>query len=153
MAESWRGAEEPLDEGERGDWKAGLKRNIQKTNIMASCSITSCQTEGEKMEAMTDFTSWAPKSLWMVTSAMNLKDACSLGERPRHHIKKRHDFAEKDLYSQCYVLLFFPVVLYEWESWIIKKALHWKIGAFELWYWTRLLGIPWTAWKSSQSIL
>ena len=58
--------------------KAGLKLNIQKTNIMASGPITSWQIDGETMETVTDFSfSWAPKSLWMVTAAMKLKDACS----------------------------------------------------------------------------
>ena len=47
----------------------------------------------------------------------------------------------------------FPVVMYECESWTIKKAKHWRIDAFELWYWRRLLRVPWTARRSSQSIL
>ena len=58
--------------------KAGLKLNIQKTKIMASGPFTSWQTE-EEVEAMTDFSPpWAPKSLWMLTSVMKFKDACSL---------------------------------------------------------------------------
>ena len=60
--------------------KAGLKLNIQKTKIMASGPITSCQTDGEKMEMVADFIFLSPKSLWMVTVAMKLKDACSLQE-------------------------------------------------------------------------
>ena len=48
---------------------------------MASGPITLCQIEGETMETMTDFISWAPKSLWTVTAAMNLKDTCSLEEK------------------------------------------------------------------------
>ena len=58
--------------------KAGLKLNIQKTKIMASGPIISWQTEGEKMEAVTDFIFWPPKSLQMGTTAMKLKDVCSL---------------------------------------------------------------------------
>ena len=58
--------------------KAGLKLNIQKTKIMASSPITSWQIEKEKVEAVTDFIFWAPKSLQMVTAAMKLKDACFL---------------------------------------------------------------------------
>ena len=59
--------------------KVGLKLNIQKTKIMASCPITSWQIEGEKVEIVTDFIySWTPKSLQTVTAAMKLKDACSL---------------------------------------------------------------------------
>ena len=60
---------------------AGLKLNIQKTKIMASDLITSWQMDGETMETVTDFFSWAPKLLQMVTAAMKLKDACSLEEK------------------------------------------------------------------------
>ena len=61
--------------------KAGLKFNIQKTKMMASGPITSWQIEGEKVETVTDFIFWAPKSLQMVTAAMKLKDAYSLEEK------------------------------------------------------------------------
>ena len=47
----------------------------------------------------------------------------------------------------------FPVLMYGCESWTIKKAEHWKIDAFELWCWRRLLRVPWTAMSSNQSIL
>ena len=55
--------------------KVGLKLNIQKTNIMASGPITSCQIDWETVETVADFLFWAPKSLQMVTAAMKLKDA------------------------------------------------------------------------------
>ena len=74
------GTTEALDEGERGEWKADLKLNIQNTKIMASEPTTSWQIDGEAMETVTLF-SWAPKSPWMVTAAMKLKDACSLEEK------------------------------------------------------------------------
>ena len=61
--------------------KAGLKLSIQKTKIMASGSITSWQIDGETMEIVTDFVFRAPKSLQMVTTAMKLKDTCSLEEK------------------------------------------------------------------------
>ena len=89
----------------------------------------------------------------MVTAAMKLKDACSLKEiydQPRQYIKKqRHYFADK-VPSKAMV---FPVVVYGCESWTIKKAEPRRIDAFELWCWRRLLRVPWTARKSSQSIL
>ena len=68
----WRGTKEILDESERGEWKAGLKLNIQKTHIMASGPITSWQIDGETMGIVTDFI-FSPKSLWMVTAAMKLR--------------------------------------------------------------------------------
>ena len=58
--------------------KVGLKLNIQKTKIMASGPITSWQIDGETMETLTDLFYWAPKSLQMVSTAMKLKDVCSL---------------------------------------------------------------------------
>ena len=95
----------------------------------------------------------APKSLQMVTAAMNLKDACSLEEnydKPRQHIKKqRHYIANKGLSSQSYGFS----SSHGSESWTLKKAEDRRIDAFELWCWRRLLSIPWTARRSNQSIL
>ena len=73
-------------------------------------------------------------------------------DQPRQHLKRqRHYFLNKDLSSQGYA--FFPVVMYGCESWTIKKAEHWRIDAFELWCWRRLLRVLWTAMRSNQSIL
>ena len=64
--------------------------------------------------------------------------------------KQRHYFANKGPLVKAMV---FPVVIYGCESWTIKKAERWRIDAFELWCWRRLLTVPWTAWRSNQSIL
>ena len=61
--------------------KVGLKLNIEKTKIMASSPITSWRIDGETVETVTDFISWAPKSLQMVISVVKLKDACTLKEK------------------------------------------------------------------------
>ena len=61
--------------------KVGLKHNIQKTKVVASGPITSWQIDGETMETVTDFIFGAPKSPQMVTTAMKLKDICSLEEK------------------------------------------------------------------------
>ena len=61
--------------------KVGLKLNIQKTKIMASGPITSWEIDGEKVETVSGFIFWAPKSLQMVIAAMKLKDAYSLEEK------------------------------------------------------------------------
>ena len=63
--------------------KVGLKVNIQKTKIMASCPITSWEIHGETVETVSDFIYWAPKSLQMVIAVMKLKDAYSLEEKLR----------------------------------------------------------------------
>ena len=81
LCRKWKRTKEPLDQSERGEWKVGLKLNIQKTKIMASGPITSWQIDRETMETVTDFIFWAPESLQMVTAAMKLKDACSLEEK------------------------------------------------------------------------
>ena len=134
--------------------KVGLKLNIQKTKIMASGPITSWQIDGETVETVIDFFGGAPESLQMVTAAMKLKHACSLEEKydqSRQHIKKQtHYFTKKGPSSQQYD---FSIVMYGCESWTIKKAHHRRIDAFELWCWRRLLRVPWTARRSSQSIL
>ena len=63
--------------------KVGLKFNIQKTKIMASGPITSCQIDGEGIETVTNLFSWVTTSLQIVTATMKLKDACSLEEKLR----------------------------------------------------------------------
>ena len=71
--------------------------------------------------------------------------------QPGHHIKKqRHYFVNKGPWVKAMV---FPVVMYGYESWTVKKAECQRIDAFELWCWRRLLRVPWTARRSSQSIL
>ena len=77
MAES----EEELMKVKEESEKVGLKLSFQETKIMTSSPITSWQIDGETMETVTDFLSWAPKSLQMVTAAMKLKDASSLEEK------------------------------------------------------------------------
>ena len=78
MAESKEALKNFLMKVKEESEKAGLKLNIQKMKIMASGLITSWQIDGETMETVTDFISWAPKSLQMMIAAMKLKDACSL---------------------------------------------------------------------------
>ena len=72
-------------------------------------------------------------------------------DQPKQHNKKhRHYFANE----VCLVkAMIFPVVIYGCESWTIKKAEHWRTDAFELWYWRRLLRVPWIAKRSNKSIL
>ena len=73
MAESEEELKSLLMKVKEESEKVGLKLNIQKTRIMASSPITSWQIDGERMETVTDFVSWAPNSLQMVTAAMKLR--------------------------------------------------------------------------------
>ena len=97
---------------------------------------------------------WAPKSLQMVTAAMNLKYATPWKksyDKPRQHIKKQRHFITNKI---CTVkAIVFLVVMYGYESWTIKKAEHWRTDAFELWCWRRLLRVLWATRRSNQSIL
>ena len=103
--------------------KVGLKLNIQKTKIMASCPISSWKIDGEIVETVTDFIFWAPKSLQMVIAAMKLKDAYPWKEsydQPRQYIKNR----DITLPTKVHLVkaMISPVVMYGCESWTIKKA-------------------------------
>ena len=96
----------------------------------------------------------APKSLQMVMAAMKLKDTYSLeGKlRPTYGILKSRDIT---LPTKVHLVkaMVFPVVMYGCESWTVKKAERRRIDAFELRCWRRLLRVPWTARRSTQSIL
>ena len=81
MAESEEERKRLLMKVKEESEKVGLKLNIQKTKIMASCPITSWEIDEETVETVWEFIFWAPKSLQMVTEAMKLKDAYSLEEK------------------------------------------------------------------------
>ena len=132
--------------------KAGLKLNIQKTEIISSSPITLQLIDGEIMETVRDFIFLGSKSTaWWLQPWRMLAPWKKSYDQPRQHIKKeRHYFAHKGVYSQIYG--FSSSHVWMWD-WIIKKAEHWKTDAFELWHWRRLLRVAWTARRSNQSIL
>ena len=72
-------------------------------------------------------------------------------DKPRRHFKKQRRHFAKNVH--IVKAMAFPVVMYRYESWTIKKAEHWRIDIFKLWCWRRLLSIPWTARRSNQSTL
>ena len=129
--------------------KAGLKLNIQKTKIMASSPMTSWQIDGETMETVTDFI--------LGGSKITADGDCS------HEIQRCLFLGRKDMTNGRDITLLtkvhlvkamvFPVVMYGCESWTINKAECRRIDAFDLWFWRRLLTVPWTARRSNQSIL
>ena len=96
------------------------------------------------------------KSLQMMTSAMKLKAVFLLPERKAMtNLDSMLKIRDTALPTKVHLVkaMVFQVVMYERESWTIKKVECRRIDAFELWYWTRLLRVPWTARKSNQSIL
>ena len=97
---------------------------------------------------------WAPKSLQMVTAAMKLRRLL-LGRKVMTNLDSMLKSRDITLPTKvCLVkAMVFPVVMYGYESWTVKKAEHGRIDAFELWCWRRLLRVPWTARRSNQSII
>ena len=97
---------------------------------------------------------WAPKSLQMVIAAMKLKKLLLLGRKVMTNLDSIFKSRDITLPTQVHLVkaMVFPVVMYGCESWTVKKAEHWRIDAFELCFWRRLLRVPWTARRSNQSI-
>ena len=134
--------------------KADSKLNIQKTKTWHLVPSLHGKQMGKQCKQWEILFSWTPDSLQMVTEAMKLKDTCSLEEKlwePRQHIKSR----DVTLPTKVHLVkvMVFPVVMYERESWTLRKAEHRRIDAFELWCWRRLLRVPWPARRSNQSTL
>ena len=134
--------------------KVGLKLNIQKTKIMASGPITSWQIDGETMETVTDFIFLGSKITADGDCSHEIKRHSLLGRKAITKIDGILKSRDITLPTKVHLVkaIVFPVVMYGWESWIIKKAEH-RIDAFELWCWRRLLRVPWSARRSNQSIL
>ena len=130
----------------------GLKLNIQKTKIMASSPITSREIDGETVETVSDFIFLSPKITADGDCRDEIKKRLLLGRKVMTNLGSILDIT---LPTKVHLLkaMVFPVVMYGCESWTVKKAEHQRIDAFELWWWRRLLRVPWTARKSNQSIL
>ena len=144
MAESEEELKSLLMKVKEESEKVGLKPNIQKTKIMASGPITSWQMDGE---TVSDFIFWGSK--------ITADGDCS-HEFKRHLLLRRKVMTNLDsiLKSRDITLptkvclvkaMVFPLVMYGCESWTVKKAECQRIDAFELWFWRRLLIVPWTA--------
>ena len=135
--------------------KAGLKLNVQKTKIMASSSITSWQINGETMETVTDFIFLDSKITADGDCRHKIKRCLLLGRKVmtnQDSILKSRDIT---LLTKVHTVkgMVFPVVMYECESWTIKKTECQRTDAFELWCWRRFFKVPGTARISNQPIL
>ena len=135
--------------------KAGLKLHIQKTKIMASSPITSCQIDGEKMETVRDFIFLGSKITADGDCSPEIKRCLLFGRKSMTNLDSILKSRDITLLTKvCLVkTMVFPVVMYGCESWTIKKAECQRIDAFKLWYLRRLSIVPWTARRSNQSIL
>ena len=133
--------------------RVGLKLNIQKTKIMASCPITTWQIDGETTETVTDFIFLGSKIT--TDGDMKLKDMLLLGRKVMTNLDSILKSRGIPLPTKVHLVkaMVSPVVMHGCESWTIKKVEHQRIDAFELWCWRRLMRVPWTASRFTQSIL
>ena len=155
MAESEEELKSLLMKVKEDSEKAGLKLNIQKTKIMASDPITSWHIDGETIETVTDFNFGGSTITADGQCSHEIKRHLLLGRKVMTNldsILKSRDITLPTMVCLIKAMVF-PGVMYGCESWTVKKAEHWRIDAFELWCWRRLLRVPWTARRSYQSIL
>ena len=122
---------------------------------MASGPITSWQIDGEKMETVTDFIFLGSKITVYGNCSHEIKRCLLLGRKAVTNLDSVLKSRDITLPTKVHLVkaMVFPVVMYGYESWTIKKPEYQKIDAFKLWCWRRLLRVPWTAKRSNQSIL
>ena len=113
------------------------------------------QTDGETVETVADFILWGSKITANGDCSHEIKRCLLLGRIAMINLDSTLKSRDITLPTKVHPVkaMVFPVVMYGCEIWTIKKAEHRKIDAFELWYWRRLLRVPWTARRSNQSIL
>ena len=119
-----RRTKEPPDESKRGEWKSGLKLNIQKTMIMASDPITWWQIDGETMETVRDFILGGSKITADSGCSHEIKRRLLLGRKAMTNLDSILKSRDITFSTKVYLVkaLIFPVVMYGCESWTIKKA-------------------------------
>ena len=122
---------------------------------MASGPITSWQIDGETVETMSDFIFWGSKITADGDFSHEIKRRLLLGRKVMTSLDSIFKSRDITLPTKVHLVkaMVFPVVMYGCESGTIKKAEHQRTDAFELWCCRRLLRVPWTARRSSQSIL
>ena len=122
---------------------------------MASGPITSWQIDGETVETVTDFIFWGSKITADGDCSHEIKRFLLHGRKVMTNLDSILKSRDNTLPTKVYLVkaMVFPVVMYGCESWTIKKDECWRIDAFDLWCWRRLLRVPWTARRSNQSIL
>ena len=122
---------------------------------MAPGPITSWEIDGETMEKVTEFIFWGSKITADGESSHEIKRCLLLGRKAMTNLNSILKSRDITLPTKVRLVkaMVLPVVMYGCESWTIKKAEHRRTDAFELWWWRRLLRVPWTARRSNQSIL
>ena len=115
--------------------KFGLKLNIQKTKIMASCPITSWEIDGETVETVSDFIFWGFQITADGDCSHEIKRRLLLGRKVMFNLDSILKSRDITLPTKVHLVkdMVFPVVMYGRESWTVKKAEYQRIDAFELW--------------------
>ena len=124
--------------------KVGLKLNIQKTKIMASGPITSCEIDGEILETVSDFILWGSKITADGDCSHEIKRHLLLGRKLMTNLDSIFKSRDITLSTKVHLVkaVVSLVVMYGCESWTVKKGERRRIDAFELWCWRRLLRVP-----------
>ena len=114
--------------------KVGLKLNIQKTKIMASGPITPWEIDGETVEKVSHFIFWGSKITADGDCSHEIKRRLLLGRKVMSNLDSIFKSRDITLLTKVRLVkaMVFPVVMYGWESWTVKKAEHRRINAFEL---------------------
>ena len=132
---------------------------LDKAMLMASGPITSWQIDGETVETLTDliylFVFWGSQITADGDCSLEIKRHLLLGRKVTTNLDSILRSTDIILPTKVHLIkaMVFPVVMYGYENWTIKKAEHQIIDAFEVWCWRRLLRVLWTARRSNQSIL
>ena len=135
--------------------KVVLKLNIQKNKITASNPITSWEIDRETVETVSEFIFLGSKITADGDCSHKIKRHLLLERKVMTNLDSMLKSRDITLPTKVHLVkaMVFPVVMYGCESWTVKKSERWRIDAFELWCWRRLLRVPWTARRSNQSIL
>ena len=144
MAESEEELKSLLMKMKEESEKVSLKLNIQKMKIMASGPITSWQIDGETMAIVIDFIFGGSKITADGDCSYEIKRCLLLGRKVMSNLDSILKSRGITLLTKDHLVkaMVFPVVMYGCESWTIKKGEQWRIDAFELWCWRRLLRVP-----------
>ena len=122
---------------------------------MASGPITSWKIDGETVETVADFIFWGSQITADGDCSHEIKRRLLLERKVMTSLDSILKSRDITLLTKVHVVnaVVFPVVMYGRNSWTIKKTEHQKIDAFKLWFWKRLLRVPWIAQRSNQSVL
>ena len=146
----WRGTMKSLDESESGEWKSWLKAQHSENK---DHGIWSHHFMGNNGETVSDFILLGSKITTDGDCSHEIKRCLFLGRKVMTNLDSIFKSRKITLPTKVRLVkaMVFPMVMYGCENWTVNKAECWRNDAFELWYWTRLLRVPWTARRSTST--